>query len=233
MTAVTSGMISRGICSVGRRMSVRAGPILLASSEALPQRCDGAAEDDDVGGEQDQQDRNGDPPYPPEEVRDDVVDDDVAMRKVLGDADTHDLAVDDARDAGAGNRLGQRRRLCRGARLAAGRKQQTAVGVADIIQIPAIGFGVETAQAVRQIERQQAVRLRDDPFPQHFGLRPHGFAVQLVDFGIEQPEHHQRQEDGNHRDRHDVHEHDAPDQRFERRRSRIDPGDPHAISPRP
>ncbi len=42
-------------------------------------------------------------PDPPEEIRDDVVDDDVTMRQILGDRDTHGLAIDDPGDGGAGN----------------------------------------------------------------------------------------------------------------------------------
>ncbi|MET3241520.1 hypothetical protein ABIF36_007008 [Bradyrhizobium japonicum] len=182
----------------------------------LPQRRDRTAEDDDVGREQDQQDRDGDPPDPPEEVRDDVVDDDVAVRKILGDADAHRPALDHAAHAGTGNRLGQARRGGI-AGLSPRREQHASLGIANVVLVAAIGFRIEALQTVGQIEGQRAVRLRDDALGEHLGLGAHGIAVQLVDLRVEQPEQHQRQEDRNHRDRHDMQEHDARDQRFERR----------------
>jgi len=145
-----------------------------------------------------------------------VVDDDVAMGKVLGDADAHRPALDHAADAGTGDRLGQARR--RGITGPSPRgEQHAAVLVADVVEVAAIGFRIEAPQTIGQVERQRAVRLRDDAFGEHLGLGAHGIAMQLVDLGVEQPEQHQRQEDRNHRDRDDVQEDDAPDQRFERR----------------
>src|SRR3954451_17368985 len=100
-----------------------------------------AAKDDDVDAEQDQQDRNGDPSDPPEEVRYDVVDDDVAVREVLRDANAYHLAVDGAGDSSPGNRFGERRwRGRRSAGLAPRRKQQIPPGIANVVLVAAIGF---------------------------------------------------------------------------------------------
>ncbi|MEY9577459.1 hypothetical protein ABIE88_005035 [Bradyrhizobium diazoefficiens] len=209
-------MISRGICSVGRRMSVRAGPILLASSEAF--HSGATARRKMMMSVASRISRIGMVIHPtrPEEVRDDVVDDDVAVRKILGDADAHRPALDHAAHAGTGNRLGQARRGGI-AGLSPRREQHASLGIANVVLVAAIGFRIEALQTVGQIEGQRAVRLRDDALGEHLGLGAHGIAVQLVDLRVEQPEQHQRQEDRNHRDRHDMQEHDARDQRFERR----------------
>jgi hypothetical protein len=66
-------------------MSVRAGPMRLASSDA--------AEDHDIDGQQDQQNRDRDPADPAEEIGGDVVGDDVTMGEILGNLDAqHPIA---------------------------------------------------------------------------------------------------------------------------------------------
>ena len=67
----------------------------------LAHRIERAAEDQDVDQQQHQQDREGDPGDAREERGDDVVDDDVAMRKVLADLDPVHALADRARHADA------------------------------------------------------------------------------------------------------------------------------------
>ncbi len=176
------------------------------------QRSHGATENQDVGGEQDQEDRDRDPANPPEEVGDDVVDDHVAMRQILGNLDAQCLAAEQLGGAGTGNPVGQGRQS---RRTAMRRKQQIVVRIVDVIAVAAISVGVEPPQAVRQVEHDLAGGIDRKVLAEVGGLIAHRLAMQLVDLRIEQPQQQQRQEDRSNRDRHDVQEYDPRGQRRE------------------
>src|ERR1700754_2911736 len=65
----------------------------------LDQRSHGAAENDDVGGQQQKQNRERDPSDVLEEIGDDIVGQDVAMRKILADLDDDRTSVNFLRNA--------------------------------------------------------------------------------------------------------------------------------------
>jgi len=80
-----------GIPTSGGLSSIRVGPVPSASAEDRPQ-C--APEDDHVDDQQQQQNGCGEPADPSEELGDDIVDQHVAMGKVLRDLDHEGLPAD-------------------------------------------------------------------------------------------------------------------------------------------
>ena len=178
-----------------------------------------APEDQDVDQQQHEQDGKGDPGDAGDERRDDIVDDHVAMRQVLGDlypveplphrprdghAEQDRAGIAPAHHPFAGRRFpGWKKGKPVGTR----REHDLAVGVEHGVPVEAVAIGIERPHVVRNVEVEAAVRSRPQEAAHRDGLAAQGVAVQVVGCLVEQPVECQRHQDGGDADRHDVQRH--------------------------
>ncbi len=196
-------------------------------SRCLHDRPKRAPHDLDVDPEQEQEDRQGDPGDTLEKVRYDVVDQHVAMRKILGDLDPQFAAGDLLREARAGHSgvalagshvcgFGRANVLRKDRRaIAVRREQNLAASIHDGVSIAAVGLGIEVAYPFGQIEGPGAVRVCRNVLRDPIGLLVHRRSVERVGFPHQKQIERKRHQDRGAAHHDDVQPKDARHDRLE------------------